>query len=208
MFKKSDTFNLAANYINRQVIVPTGIPGQTAWQQIFGSSANASESRCLTIKNIHMQYKLGSGDEESLIDHTVIAVTPKSRKVYKETFNETTGALTLVINQDYVMVEGICLINKARWKIHYYKRHQTVQQGASNANNLDWPLAGNIGKITLKQLNWKIRNTQGPWGDVGTNEIPLYMRIFLLCFNNNSALDLEYPTFAFTSLIKATAQSK
>ena len=206
MFKKADDFNLASNYIHRQLVVPTSITGSTAWTQVFGNNTNAEESRSLTIKSLHMEYKLAAGDEESLINHTIMAITPKTRKVYKETFNETTGLLSLVSDQDYVMVNGMALINKARWKIHFYKRHHTVQQAANQANNVDYPIKANMGKIVLKNLNWRIRNTQGPWTDVSTNELPIYMRIFLICFNDNSGFDLEYPTFSYSSLFKCTAQ--
>jgi len=206
MFKKNDDLNVTQQYVNRQLIVPTSITGSTAWSQIFGANANATESRSLTIKSMHLEYKLASGDEESLINHTVMLITPKTRKVYKETFNETTGLLTLIVDQDYVLVNGMALINKARFKIHYYKRHHTVQQGASSGNNLDWPIQANMGKIVIKNLNWRIRNTQGSWQDVTTNELPIYMRCFLMVFNDNSGFDLEYPTFSFTSLFKCTAQ--
>ena len=104
------------------------------------------------------------------------------------------------------MVNGMALINKARFKIHYYKRHQTVQQSANQANDVDFPIQANMGRIALKNLNWRIRNTQGSWQDVTTNELPIYMRIFLCVFNDNSGFDLAYPTFSYTSLFKCTAQ--
>ena len=204
IFKKNDDFNLAANYINRLMVCPTGIPGNTAWTQVFGASANASESRCLTIKSIHMKYELTAGDEESLINHTIVVVTPKSRKVLRETFNETTGALTMVSDQDYILENGMALVNKARWNVRYYKRHHTVQQPPAGSD-ITYPLKNNMGSINLKKLNWGIKNTQGAWTDVTTHELPYYMRCFLVCFNNNSSIDLEYPTFAHTTLYKCTA---
>ena len=205
MFKKNDDFNLAQNYINRLMVCPTGIPGNTAWTQVFSSSANASESRNLCIKSLHMKYELTAGDEESLINHTIIMATPKSRKVLKECFNETTGQLTLVIDQDYILMNGMAIINKARWNIKYYKRHHTVQQPPAGSD-ITYPIKENMGSINLK-LNWSIKNTQGSWQDVLTHELPYYMRMFLLCFNNNSGFDLEYPTFAHTTLYKCTAQN-
>lgn len=206
MFKKNDDFNVSQQYNQRQLIVPTTTGGNTAWSQVFGSNANAQESRSLTIKSMKMEYKLAAGDEESLINYTVMMITPKTRKVYKETYNETTGLLNLIVDQDYVMVNGMALINKARFKIHYYRRHHTVQQAANQSQNMDWPIKGNIGKISLKNLNWRIRNTQGSWQDVLTNELPIYMRLFLIIFNDNSAFDLEYGTFSYTSLMQCTAQ--
>lgn len=205
MFKKNDDFNLASNYINRLMVCPTSITGHTAWTQVFGANANASESRNLCIKSLHMKYELTAGDEESLINHTIIMVVPKSRKVLREVFNETTGALTLVIDQDYILENGMAIINKARWTIKYYKRHMTVQQPPAGSD-ITYPLKGNMGSINLK-MNWNIKNTQGSWQDVTTHELPYYMRLFLLCFNNNSGLDLEYPTFAHTTLYKCTAQN-
>ena len=204
IFKKNDDFNLAQNYINRLMVCPTGIPGNTAWTQVFGANANASESRCLTIKSIHMKYEVTAGDEESLINHTIVVITPKSRKVLRETFNETTGALSLVSDQDYVMENGMCLVNKARWNVRYYRRHMTVQQPPAGSD-ITYPMKNNMGSINLSKLNWSIKNTQGAWTDVTTHELPYYMRCFLCCFNDNSGFDLEYPTFAHTTLYKCTA---
>lgn len=206
MFKKNDDFNLAANYIDRLMIAPTGVPGHTAWTQVFGASANASESRVLRIKSLHMKYELTAGDEESLINHTIVMLAPKSRKVLRETYNETTGILSLVDNQDYILENGIAIINKQRWKIKYYKRHMTVQQPPAGSD-ITYPIKANMGKINLK-MNWPIKNTQGAWTDVTTYELPYYMRMFLVCFSNNSAIDLEYPTFAHTTLYKCTATSR
>lgn len=203
LFKKNDDFNLAANYIDRLMICPTGVPGHTAWTQVFGANTNASESRCLTIKSLHMKYELTAGDEESLINHTVVMVTPKSRKVLRETLNEATGALTMVVDQDYILENGMAIINKLRWNIKYYKRHMTVQQPPAGSD-ITYPLKSNMGSINLK-CNYKIKNTQGVWGDVTTHEMPYYSRLFLVCFNNNSSIDLEYPTFAHTTLYKCTA---
>lgn len=205
MFKKNDDFNLSTHYVDRLMVTPTGVPGHTAWTQVFGASANASESRNLCIKSLHMKYELTAGDEESLINHTIVMITPKSRKVLRETFNETTGALSLTSDQDYILENGMAILNKARWHIRYYKRHMTVQQPPAGSD-ITYPIKENMGSINLK-LNWSIKNTQGPWTDVTTHELPYYMRMFLVCYNNNSSIDLEYPTFAHTTLYKCTAQN-
>jgi len=204
LFKKNDDFNLSSNFVDKLMVAPTGIPGHTAWTQVFGANANASESRQLTIKSMHMKYDLTAGDEESLINHTITMITPKSRKVLRETFNENTGQLNLVSDQDYIIENGMALVNKTRWNVRYYKRHHTVQI-APAGSDITMPIKDNIGSINLNNLNWSIKNTQGSWQDVTTHELPYYMRCFLVCFNNNSNFDLEYPTFAHTTLYKCLA---
>lgn len=203
LFKKNLDFNLSSNYVDKLMIVPSGVPGHTAWTQVFGANANASESRTLTIKSLHMKYELTAGDEESLINHTIACIAPRSRKILRETLNEVTGVLNLVTDQDYIIENGMAIINKLRWSIKYYKRHMTVQQPPAGSD-ITYPMTRNMGSINLN-LNYKIKNTQGSWQDVTTHELPYHTRLFLVCFNNNSNLDLEYPTFACTTLYKSVA---
>ena len=203
LFKKNDDFNLSTHFVDKLMIAPTGVPGHTAWTQVFGANANASESRCLTIKSLHMKYELTAGDEESLINHTIVMITPRSRKVLRETFSEATGALSLTQDQDYILENGMAIINKLRWNIKYYRRHMTVQQPPAGSD-ITYPIKNNMGSMNIK-CNYKIKNTQGAWTDVTTHELPYYARLFLVCFNNNSSIDLEYPTFAHTTLYKCTA---
>lgn len=205
MFSKQDDFNLASSYNIRQLFVPKNIVGSTGWFQVFGTNTNASESRCLKVDSVNIQYQLYPSSEESLIDHTVMILTPKSKKVFDEVFNPVTGAIVLTNNVDYVMIQGVALINKDRFKVHHYKRNMTVQQdGGSGTQELGYPIPSNICKVNLN-LGWKIKNTVGPWTDVDTNTLPYYMRMFMVCFNNNSAIDLEYPALKYTVLFKTTA---
>ena len=205
MFSKEDDYNLASSYNIRQLFVPKNIVGSTGWFQVFGSNQNATESRVLKVNSVNIQYQLYANTEEALIDHTVMILTPKSKKVFDEVFNPVTGAITLTNNTDYVMLQGMALINKNRFKVHHYKRNMTVQQdGGSGTQEVGYPLPMNICKVNLK-LGWKIKNTLGAWTDVDTNSLPHWMRMFMVVFNNNSAIDLEYPAIKYTALFKTTA---
>ena len=205
MFSKQDDYNLASSYNIRQLFVPKNIVGSSGWFKVFGSNANAEESRVLKVNSVNIQYQLYPSSEESLVDHTVMILTPKSKKVFDEVFNPITGAITLTNDTDYVMIQGVALINKQRFKIHHYKRNMTVMQdGGSGTQDLAYPIPMNMCKVNLK-LGWKVKNTLGPWTDVDTNSLPHWMRLFMVVFNNNSALDLEYPALKYTALFKCTA---
>lgn len=201
LFSKSKTQDMAANYIQNEIIVPKATANETAMTQVFNTDSSIQSRSLLKIREINTLWQVTPGSEEDPIDITVTVVAPKTRKVHMETYNPLTGALSLVEGTDYVFQDGLVMINKLRWKIHYYKKTTTVAQ--DGPDNLRFPIKGNKGYIKMRNLNWKIGpNRTGNFDDIETNEIPVYMRLFILTFNTNSVTDLQNPVFKFQSIIK------
>ena len=204
-FAKSGDFDVSSalvSYANQQLITPLSGSGTAAWSQVFDLDTSVQFMSTLNIKSMNMQYKFYPGDEESPIDCTLCLITPKTRKVLEDTFNESTGALNLTSNVDYYINNGMVLINLRRWKLHHYKRTVTVLQDGTQG--LEYPVATNPGSCKLK-LNWKIHNTNGNWSQVSQNDFVYYMRLFIVTFNNNSFSDLEAPSFKHSTIFNCTA---
>lgn len=179
--------NMSTTY-TMQTITP-----KFSWSEVFGTNENLAESGTLVVDSMHMEYAVLPNTEEALCDITVTVVTPKSRKVYEE----TSGMTLFVQHTDYVYYSGLALWNLNRFKVHHYKRTQTVMQQSVTTDTETGsytPLIqrNNINRIKLS-LNHKIKNTLGAWGDVAQDELPYYMHTVLVVFNNNSALDVNYP---------------
>lgn len=201
-FAKSGDFDVSStlvSYATQQLITPLSGAGTAAWTQVFDQDTSIQFSNTLNIRSMNMQYKFYPGDEESPIDCTLCLITPKTKKVLEDTFNESTGALTLTSNVDYYINNGMVLMNLRRWKLHHYKRTVTVQQ--DSAQGLEWPVSTNPGSCKLK-LNWKIHNTNGNWSSVSQNDFVYWMRLFLITFNNNSMGDLESPSFKHSTIFQ------
>lgn len=200
IFGKTHNVNVTTSYIKQQLILPQSQPGETAWTQIFNMDSSGFSNHELMIKSIHTEYKVDPADEESPIDITVTLIAPKSRKIYEDTYNATTGALSLVSGTDYYMEDGLCLVNKQRWKLYHYRRTTTVQQDGTQG--LEFPVSSNNGRIKLTNLNWKIVNQNGNWNQVNPDDLPYYMRLFFVVFNNNNPLDFESPVFKQATVMK------
>ena len=197
MYSQQQDFNLSEEYTVKS-LTPL-----SSWTKVFGDNINAQESNKLTCKQATCKYTLYAGDEQALIDVTVCVLTPKSIKVY----NETSGMNTFTPGTDYVSVSnGTCvLVNKARFKIHYYKRHQTSIRGTSSGQGFYNGIC-NMQSINMRNKNWVIKNTVGDWDDVSITQLPYYMHAKMVVFNNNAAGDLEYPALRFANLWQCTAQ--
>lgn len=205
-FSKTADFNVSSAlsaYGYQQLICPVAATGNPAWSQVFDLDTSVNFVSTLKIKSLHMEYKIYAANEESPIDTTVVLIAPKSLKVLKEVLNPLTSELTLQLNRDYINNQGMVLINLQRFKLHYYKRHITVKQDGSQ--ELEFPMVRNLGKIKKTGLNWTIKNRNGNWNQVSTNDLPYYMRLFIVTLNNNSYGDLESPAFKHSTIIKCTA---
>jgi len=196
MYSQQQDFNLSEEYTVKS-LTPL-----SSWTKVFGDNINAQESNKLTCKSANLKYTLYANDEPAMIDVTVCVLTPKSLKVY----NETSGMNTFTPGTDYVSVaNGTCvLVNKARFKIHYYKRHQTALETSSRPMSM-YNGTSNLGSINLRNKNWVIKNTIGDWDDVSITQLPYYMHCKMVVFNNNAAGDLEYPALRFANLWQCEA---
>ena len=187
-FSQAYVKNLASNY-TVQTITPTA-----SWGAVFGANQNLYDSQNLVVDSLHMEYKIEPNTENDKCDITMVVLSAKSKKVLEETSNLT----SFTINTDYVMYDGLCLVNLKRFKVHHYKRTQTITQQNVSTDEATGSYTtliqrNNIGRFKHK-INHKIKNTLGSWDDVETSDFPYYMHTVIVWFNNNSSIDLAYPS--------------
>lgn len=196
-YSQQQDFNLSEEYTVKS-LTPL-----SSWTKVFGDNINAQEANKLICKSAHCKYTLYTNTEGALIDVTVCVITPKSLKVY----NETSGMNTFTPGTDYVSVaNGTCvLVNLKRFKMHYYKRHQTSGRTSSSETGLYNGIC-NLQSINLRNKNWPIKNTVGDWDDVSITQLPYYMHAKMVVFNNNAGGDLEYPALRFANIWQCAAQ--
>lgn len=208
-FRQYGSNAIAASYhFSSLLITPGSSPGNPAWGSIFRNNINADESNSLLVKKLYCEYSINTGNEVDQVDCTVFMLTPKSKKVHKETYNTATGALSLTPNVDYVMTSGMALINKARWKIWHFRRIRSVSAVGGNGSNIvNVPLPRQIGHIrkSFGQKGWRLGNTQGAWTSLDATDLPHYMQARYVVFNNNASTVEGSPIFSHNTLITAVA---
>ncbi|AXH75835.1 MAG: putative capsid protein [Cressdnaviricota sp.] len=190
-YSQQQDFNLSENYTVKS-LTPL-----SSWTKCFGDNLVAQQSNKLTCKSASLKYTVYAGDEQALVDITVCVLTPKSLRIY----NQTNGMNDFVEGTDYVSVaNGTCvLVNLKRFKLHYYKRHQTSIRGTSSGTGF-YNGVCNMGSIKLRNKNWVIKNTVGDWDDVSITQLPYYMHAKMVVFNNNAGGDLEFPALRFANI--------
>lgn len=162
-----------------------------SWTNVFGQSDNVTESRKLTIKKMNLDFDVTPYTEGAEVDFTVFLASCKNNK----SFRETNGMTTIAIgNDDYVINNGLALLNPKRFNIHKAWRLKTSGvytdlNGTTTLNTLQ-----SARRYHKMYMNHQLRNAQGaPWTSIADNEIPIGASYALIVFNNNSAVDLESP---------------
>lgn len=199
IFNKNHDIAVTSNYVHCQLLLPTSQPGESAMSQVFQTDTSILSRQTFLVKNIKCMYRLYPNNEEEPVECTVTCIAPKSRKILNEVYSSLTGALSLVSGTDYVINNGVVLLNLQRFHLYHYKRTMTV--GQDGPEGQQFPIASNRGGFTIRK-NWKIYNRTGNWDDVPTNDLPYYMRVFVVVFNNNSSVDIEWPKFAQNTIIQ------
>lgn len=172
------------------------------WTSVFSpaSSNIAFDQRYAAIQRFRLRYHLTNASEINPIDCTVMLLAAKSKKV----FEDTTQMTTLSQGTDYVSLSGnLVMINQKRFKVFYQKTHRIATGPQAGNNNLVITTATNprdLNGYKTMRPNWPIRNTMGNWDDVATTSLPYYMHLRLVVFNNNSSLDLQWPTIEYNVL--------
>jgi hypothetical protein len=199
IFNKSHDIAITSNYVHMQLLLPTSQPGESAMSQVFQTDTSILSRQTFKMKSLKCMYRVYPNNEESPIEVTVTCIAPKSRKILSEAYSALTGALTLSVGTDYVITNGVVMLNLQRWHLHHYKRTMTVAQ--DGPDELQYPLASNRGGFKITK-NWVIYNRTGNWDDVPSNDLPYYQRVFLVVFNNNSGVDIEWPKIAQNTIIQ------
>jgi len=169
------------------------------WTRIFGVAPDDENCNTIIWKSMGLDCYLthqSTNDEEENVTYTVFLVSPKD-EAGGTCYNPATGNLSLTAGAHYAYRDGIVTLNKKLFTIHKVKRFtlgnfgQNLNIAAGQkqyGNDMRWYWKLSLGrKIYAPTGNWRTLN--GPT-DTGKS-------LFMLVFNNNSGLDLEYPQLRY-----------
>lgn len=112
-------------------------------------------------------------------------------------FNTTTGALTLTAGTHYYIQNGQCMINKKMFKIHKVIRKVLTNHGTALTAPSAQSQSGTDFRFYIKHSpRTMITNVGGDWKNLSCSVDPS-KQYHLLIFNDNSALDLQSPSFTY-----------
>jgi len=181
---KNDNQNLSSNvdvfHLTRYV----------DWNPIFGATGNDDDANKMIHKSMGLDMYFNSNSETDPINFTVFIVSLKDTALG---FNNATGALTLVEDQDYHQLDALTMINKKAYNIHYTKRFTLGNNGVGLGSSTAQTQYGTDRRFYAKiKCNKSVENPHGDWKQLNVSADPSD-NYYLLVFNDNGILDATYP---------------
>ena len=165
------------------------------WNVIFGTDAADADTPKVIYCGLGMDIYINSNNEPAQIQFTCFLVSLTD--LIGQNFNVGSGALGLTSGFHYSIQGGMVLLNKKCFNIHKMKRFVL----GNNATALSNPSA-QTQHGSDKRFYWKLSRNQtfmnpyGDWKPINAQLDP-NKNLYLLVFNDNSALDLENPQIQF-----------
>lgn len=185
-----------------QTVQTYGYTYRPAGALTFGSTANDLESNRLFDKSMTIQLKFSCGNELSNVNYTMFLVSLKDSANDGDMFDPTTGDLELDpgvhYNPNVSTQLGQVMLNRKCFNIHYYKRFTIGNNGSAltQATAQGQLKSERIFTIKKKLNNWITNPTGDVWGNMATARDPS-KQYYLLIFNDDNTLDLEYQNLAY-----------
>jgi len=163
------------------------------WISVFGETTNTDAGGKYTGTKMSLDFQLLAGDETEAVSWTMFIVTPLSEKVCEETQNPNGALSGLTAHTDYNLINGTCILNQKRWKIHYVTRG-TTQPLVTNAHSVLPGTTTNYvndtkpyRKFLSFKPNLKIVNRTGTWDQTTPRDLNHTNRYQMFIFNNNAS---------------------
>lgn len=165
----------------------------SAWNPIFGASANDAHGNSMIHKGFGLDMYLNSSTEPNPIQFTIFLVSLKDN-CRAFAFNNTNGNLSLASGTDYYIQGGLVLLNKASFNIHSVKRCVLGNNGVGLGSSTAQTQYGTDRRYYMKmRCNKKITTSGvGDWNNLACSQDPSD-NYYLLIFNDNGILDAEWP---------------
>jgi len=160
------------------------------WNPIFGATGNDDDANKMIHKSMGIDMYFNSQSESDQINFTVFIVSLKDTALG---FNNATGALTMVEDQDYHQVDALAMVNKKSYNIHYCKRFTLGNNGVGLGSSTAQTQYGTDRRLYAKiKCNKSVENPHGDWKQLNVSADPSD-NYYLLVFNDNGLLDAQYP---------------
>lgn len=154
--------------------------------RIFGTDSNDMHANQAKHVRMDVDFVIRRGSEHDGVQLTVYIVSPHNN-CRDDLFDSNTGSLSLIANRDYSITGGIAFVNPQTLKIH--KRWKIgFPPGAQG--EVVYPMEKR--KSFSFRPNNLIKNKGGDFSTLRCPYKPTH-NYFMLIFNNNSAVDIEFP---------------
>lgn len=187
------------------------------WTKCFNyAETTSSVDQNLKLYSQYVDVILEPGNEEDMLIHTLFLVKlndddEQARRTYRQTNNMTTlnDNIDYVSNtqrdgaQAWVNPERYNVIK--RWEMHTCgdEKIEPTPGSAGIIQNMSGAINRFGFKISYSGRHLKITGTNAQIADLRYSEIDPGSKYFLLCFSDNSIVDLENPLLSVSSVIKA-----
>lgn len=162
----------------------------STWARIFGTSANDDTQNGCIWKSTGLDMKFDIGNEPANVNFTVMLLHCKDTA---KGLISAAGVLSLTAGDAYYTQSGLTMVNKKYFNILKIKRFSLGNNGQSAATSTAQTQFGTDRRYYMKfRPNKKIINPNGDWKNLAQSLDPSG-NYYLVVFNDNSALDLEYP---------------
>lgn len=174
------------------------LSGFNGFIDAFGTSSNDDTGNKMVHKSFGMDLYLtleATVNETDTTQFTMFLVS--LRDIIGNAYNPSSGALSLISGQHYVIRGGQVLLNKKCFKIHKMKRITLTNHGTSLANPSAQTQSGTDCRFYWKSRpNALITNPVGDWKSMNSAQDPS-KQYYLLTFSDNSSGDLQNPQLQY-----------
>lgn len=158
---------------------------------LFGTDSDETHVNRARHRRMTVDMTFSPGNETSQIGYTIYLVSLR-RGIPDAMYDSATGALSINGTDDYYLSQGMSHLNPKRFKVHRSKRFVISNEGVS------WTTPSGFTIPSHRRLTW----TLYPNHDI-VNKRPQDVKelvaiddptkqYYLICFNDNSAVDGEY----------------
>lgn len=169
----------------------------SSWSAIFGTGADDGTANSMVHKSMGIDMYLtleNTVNEPDTTEFTIFLVSLKDEfNTNSNNFNQLTGDIVLSAGFHYAVNGGLVMLNKKVFNIHAVKRRVLTNHGQALSASSAQTQGGTDMRLYLKYSpRKKIVAPYGNWKDIACPGDPS-KNYFLICFNDNSALDLQNP---------------
>lgn len=188
------------------------------WEKIFnyGGPIVNETAQNLKLYSQYVDVLLEPGNEEDMLIHTIFLVKLRNDESQAErTYNYTTNMHSLTAGQDYTTNQqrlgAQAWLNPERYIIHKRWEFHTCGDekveptpGASgNIQNFSGAINRFGFKVSYGGRHLKATGVSTEISQLQYNDIAPQDKYFLICFSDNSRLDLENPLLSVSSVVKS-----
>lgn len=171
----------------------------SSWSNVFEDPTNAGEQGSVQLKSLYIDNIVDIGSEGSgVIDFSYFLVTLRAssgKKLLDDCGQDLSGLVDGVHYKS--LSESLVHLNKAYFDIKYAKRFSLSNQTAGTSAQVTQTtnLFDTMRRFTCRIMrNCKIKNASGNW-IINGDDVPVYGKCYAIVFSNNSAVDMEFPSW-------------